>query len=188
MLRKKATTSCAIVLYTISLASARANGSDAAIGLAGAFLGAALAAQAAQAAQRARAPVYYYQRRRYMHVTRRQVPTEASRREAPEVVVRTNDPKVLTAYYNCRGPIHPIIGRAKLGTITFSRSTRFVCGNPDQPVLQMIYQSPKDFEGKDSINAFEKGRQVSSYNVVVSASGEREMSRFQTRTGVTTAK
>jgi hypothetical protein len=60
-------------------------------------------------------------------------------------------PLVLGVYFNCtsRGDLPSPSGAAQNGTITTRVATGNRCGNPQQPVVQMIYTSRPGFRGRD---------------------------------------
>ena len=60
-------------------------------------------------------------------------------------------PLILGVYFNCtsRGGLPSPSGAAHNGTITTRVATGNRCGNPQQPVVQMIYTSRPGFRGRD---------------------------------------
>jgi hypothetical protein len=69
---------------------------------------------------------------------------------------QSGQPKVLGVYFNCtpRGGLPSPSGAAHNGTITTRVATANRCGNPHQPVVQMIYTSRPGFTGRDQAHFY----------------------------------
>jgi hypothetical protein len=68
-------------------------------------------------------------------------------------VAQSGRPHILGVYFNCtnrRGLPSPS-GTAYNGTVTTRVATGNRCGNPQQPVVQMIYTSRPGFRGRDEV-------------------------------------
>ncbi|MCB8819379.1 hypothetical protein [Microvirga rosea] len=74
---------------------------------------------------------------------------------------------ILRYYYNCKGRVAPLNVKADRGFVRTEKSTRFICGNPDQPVIQITYLSPEGFRGADTVRYYLQGRldQIDRVNV-----------------------
>jgi hypothetical protein len=131
-----------------SPASARGlNGAAVGFGLLGAVMGMAIAQQAYAHRGVRRHPfqrAYYVPRRRAALVPR-------------EVSVRPDRETTLLSFYNCNGPI-AVTATASSGFIKQRHSTRFDCGNPDQPVIEFVYLGPSSGVGGDFVRYLEHGR------------------------------
>jgi hypothetical protein len=71
--------------------------------------------------------------------------------QQPIRFAQSGRPLILGAYFNCtsRGGLPSPSGTAYNGTITTRVTTGNRCGNPYQPVVQMIYTSRPGFRGQD---------------------------------------
>ena len=68
-------------------------------------------------------------------------------------VAQSRRPTILGVYFNCtpRGGLPSPSGTALNGTITTRQAVGSRCGNPNQPVVQIIYTSRPGFRGQDEI-------------------------------------
>ena len=66
-------------------------------------------------------------------------------------VAQSGRPHILGVYFDCTGRrgLPSPSGTAYNGTITTRVATGNRCGNPQQPVVQMIYTSRPGFRGRD---------------------------------------
>jgi len=146
-----------------SPASARGvNGAALGLGLMGAVVGLAIAQQAYahHGVRRHRVERAYY------------VPRRMARRRAGlatrEISVRPDHETVIQSYYNCSGPVM-VKATAAHGFIKQRWSSRFNCGNPDQPAIEFFYLNPPFGFNDDFVTYSERGRAVSIDHITFSS-------------------
>ena len=91
----------------------------------------------------------------------------AGAQDLGEYSVLPDKTHLLRYYYNCRGRVAPLVVKADRGFVRTEKSTRFICGNTDQPVVQITYLSPEGFRGTDIVRYYLGGRldQIDRVNV-----------------------
>ena len=74
------------------------------------------------------------------------------------IIIGAQTPWIVRAFWNCHtGQPGPIAVQAEHGHVRAERSTRFVCGRENFPVVQYIYESVPDYTGSDQISFFSHG-------------------------------
>src|SRR5215217_8601326 len=68
-----------------------------------------------------------------------------------EYFVLPDKTHILRYYFNCGGRVAPLSVKADRGFVRAEKSTRFICGNTDQPVIQITYRSPEGYRGADTV-------------------------------------
>jgi hypothetical protein len=82
-----------------------------------------------------------------------------------DLTVSPNTEKVARYYYNCKGKIASTSASAAQGFVKARASTRFLCGNPDQPVTEFVYVNGRI--GSDTIKLTQRGRAIHIVHVSV---------------------
>ncbi|MDB5649715.1 MAG: hypothetical protein JWL62_1235 [Hyphomicrobiales bacterium] len=136
------------------------NGGAIAAGIIGGLL---LGAAAAHAANQ---PHHYVQRRRAVRqaVARPKTPAPTN---VTYLTLSRDDPGTLRSFYNCnRRPVNTQ-AKAQNGFVRPRPSTRFVCGNPDFPVVEFEYAPARNGMPTDTVVYTDRGRVIFTDNITL---------------------
>jgi hypothetical protein len=83
-------------------------------------------------------------------------PAQAQVGAAPSLVPAGKS-SLIYGFMDCHGNPPMASGTATNGTITSRSSTRNLCGNPQQPVTEVIYTQKPGFKGEDFVTVYAAG-------------------------------
>lgn len=83
-------------------------------------------------------------------------PARAQLGAAPSQV-EAGKSSLVYGFMDCHGSPPPASGTATNGTIISRPSTRNLCGNPQQPVTEVIYTPKPGFKGEDFVTIYTTG-------------------------------
>jgi len=78
----------------------------------------------------------------------------ANAKNVSEEFVLPDRAHILRYYWNCNGKLGKLNAKADRGFVRSEKSTRYVCGNPDHPVIQFVYISPEGYRGPDTVRYY----------------------------------